>query len=72
MYLSEEAEEELLFWADLEPNRSLPISVPKATQSLATDALTMGLGSYLKGELYSEPIPRATSITPSWSLWMGP
>ena len=44
-------------WQDLKPNRSLPISVPKATQSLATDTLTTDLGSYLKGELYSEPAP---------------
>ena len=36
--------------------------VPKATQSLATDTLTMGLGSYLKGELYSEPAPKGHII----------
>ena len=57
MYLSEEAKEELLFWTNLESGLSLPISVPESTQSLATDASDRGLGSYFRGEIYSESAP---------------
>ena len=57
MYLSREAKEEIQFWAELQADLSMPISVPKATQSLATDASDSGLGGYLNGELYSEPAP---------------
>ena len=57
MYLSEEAEEELSFWTNLESGLSLPISVPESTQSLATDVSDRGLGGYFRGEIYSESAP---------------
>ena len=57
MCLSMEAREELEFWENLIPSTCCPISLPKATQTLLTDASSFGLGGYINGHVFSEEAP---------------
>ena len=57
MSLSEEAREELEFWEQLKPGICCPISLPKATQTILTDASSFGLGGYFNSHVFSETAP---------------
>ena len=57
MSLSEEAREEPEFWEQLKPGICCPISLPKATQTILTDASSFGLGGYFNGHVFSETAP---------------
>ena len=57
MTISEDAREELKFWANLPTGISLPISVEASGQSLDTDAAPGRVGYYFNGQLVSEKVP---------------
>ena len=57
MTISDEAKEELGFWADLPPGLSSPITVGPSAGTVTTDASETGIGILFDCDLISEPIP---------------
>ena len=61
MPVSEEAKEELMFWANLETGLSSPITLASADCSVTTDASQTGIGILFDGHVVSESIPEEFS-----------
>ena len=57
MYLSKDTKAKLKLWEELPEGIISPITFPRATQSLDTDALDKGIGIYFQGKLLSDPVP---------------